>query len=173
MSAIPALTLAEVTQRAIDPALKLLPAGLDSLSARIQLLTTGLQESGFMHRRQIVNGRPMGPAKSFWQAEVGGGLVHGVRTNHTTAALAQAVYQARQVQPTDVAIWNAIENDDVLAAALARLLIFSDPYKLPAIGDAKGAQALYLRTWRPGHFRPETWAPFYMRALNFVVESAA
>lgn len=172
MSAVPPLTLAEITQRGIDPALKLLPPKMDSLTARIQLLTTGRQESGFRDRRQIVNGKPTGPAKSFWQGERTGGLVHYVRIHPATKDLAAVLYQARQVKPNDLAIWNAIESDDVLAAGLARLLIYSDPQKLPALGDWLGAWRLYLRTWRPGHPREETWRGFYTQAMEFVVASA-
>lgn len=172
MSAIPALTLAQITERAIDPALRLLPPKMDSLPARIQLLTTGLQESRFLYRRQIVNGKPTGPAKSFLQGERGGGLVHGVRTHPATKDLAAVLYEARQVKPTDLAIWNAIENDDVLAFGLGRLLLYSDPQKLPALGDWQGAWRLYLRTWRPGHPREETWRGFYAHALEFVAASA-
>lgn len=172
MSAIPPLTLTEITNRGIDPALKLLPARMDSLPARIQLLAVALQESGLRDRRQVVNGKPTGPAKSFWQGERTGGLVHYVRLNPLTKHYAATLYEARQVKPNDLAIWNAIENDDVLAAGLARLLIYSDPLKLPALGDASDAWQLYLRTWVPGKPRHETWGAHYARALDFVVASA-
>lgn len=179
MSAIPPLSLAEITARGIDPALKLLPEMMDSPAARIQLLTTGRQESRFLHRRQIIlvadkqSGemvpKPLGPAKSFWQAERGGGMVKGVRTHPATRDLARTLYAARKVRPNDTAIWNAIENDDVLAAGLARLLLWSDPHPMPAIGDWQDAWRLYLRTWRPGHPREETWHGFYQQSLEFVM----
>ena len=38
---------------------------------------------------------------------------------------------------------------DVLAAGLARLLLWTDPSRLPRLGDADGAWQLYVRTWRP------------------------
>lgn len=139
---------------AITPALAMLPAEMDSAAARIQLLTTGLQESLFLHRRQLVGKppRPIGPAKSFWQGEQGGGMVHGVRVHLDTRDLAAQIYRARGVPANDGAIWNAIEHDDVLAAGLARLLLWSDPRPLPVVGDEDGAWALYLRTWRPGAY---------------------
>lgn len=116
------------------------------------LLAIGLQESNFQHRRQLVGTppRPTGPARSFWQAEVGGGMVRGVRVHAKTSALAAQLYQHHGVAANDLAVWAAIENNDLLAAALARLLLFTDPYKLPAVGDVEGAWQLYLRTWRPG-----------------------
>jgi hypothetical protein len=181
MSAIPPLTLEQITQRGIDPALRELPCKLDSLPARVQLLAIGQQESGgFLHRRQTVwtieDGRrvlrDLGPAKSFWMGEVGGGLVHNVRSHAATKEMAALLYAARHVKPTDIDIWNAIENDDVLAAGLARLLIYTEPRKLPALGDADEAWRQYVDTWRPGKPRPETWPGYYEQALKFVVESA-
>lgn len=141
-----------IIHKAIDPALALLPAKMDSAQGRVQLLATGQQESLFLHRRQLVGTPPRaaGPAKSFWQGEQGGGMVHGVRVHATTRDLAAELYRARGVEANDAAIWNAIEFDDVLAAGLARLLLWSDPRPLPAVGDEADAWALYLRTWRPG-----------------------
>lgn len=173
MSSIPALSLQEITERGIDPALKLLPCGLDSLQARVMLLAIGLQESRFAYRRQIVGGQMIGPAKSFWQAEKGGGMVKGVRLHAATRDLATLLYSARGVRRLDSSIWNAIEHDDVLAAGLARLLLYTDPYKLPALGHEQEAWELYVRTWRPGKPRRDTWNAFYTRALDFVTGAAA
>lgn len=163
------MTLDDISERAISPALAMLPAAMDTPAARVQLLTIGLQESRFEDRRQIVGGKPAGPAKSFWQGERGGGMVHGVRLHPATFHLAATLYRARGVAPNDSAIWNAIERDDVLAAGLARLLLWSDPFRLPALGNADGAWELYLRTWRPGKPRPETWPDYYRHALEFVM----
>ncbi|HWK54917.1 MAG TPA: hypothetical protein VNR18_11140 [Hyphomicrobiales bacterium] len=148
------MDLKTVTLTAIDPALTLLQAKMDTPEARIMLLAIGLQESRFEHRRQLVGNppRPNGPAKSFWQAEEGGGMVRGVRQHAATSGAAARLYQARDVPARDVDIWNAIEHDDVLAAGLARLLLWSDPMRLPAVRDEEGAWALYLRTWRPGAY---------------------
>jgi hypothetical protein len=173
MSSVPALTLAEITRIGIDPALRLLPPKMDTPEARVMLLAIGLQESRFMYRRQIVDGRPIGPAKSFWQGEKTGGLVHYVRLNPATMDLAKVLYQARQVKPTDASIWNAIESDDVLAAGLARLLLYSDPKPLPALGNVDSAWALYLRCWRPGKPRRDTWKGFYTHAMEFLAAGEA
>lgn len=161
------MTLSEIIAAGINPAVALLPASMDTPEARIMLLAIGLQESRFEHRRQLVGNppRPVGPAKSFWQAEQGGGMVHGVRLHVATCAAAAHLYQARGVSARDSAIWDAIENDDVLAAGLARLLLWSDPGRLPAVGDEQGAWNLYLRTWRPGKPHPQTWPALYARAV--------
>ncbi|MGB6096452.1 MAG: hypothetical protein WBF95_09155 [Comamonas thiooxydans] len=148
------MTLDFIIRTAINPAMAMLPADMDTPQARVQLLAIGLQESRFVDRRQLVGSppQPTGPAKSFWQAEQGGGMVHGVRRHAATSRIAAELCKARNVSPNDRAVWNAIENDDVLAAALARLLLWTDPQRLPKLGDAEGAWQLYLRTWRPGAY---------------------
>lgn len=166
------MTLDDITKRGIDPAFLLLPSRMDTPSARVQVLAIGLQESRFRSRFQTVAGRPYikGPARSFWQGEKGGGMVHGVRTHPDSARHANMLYSSRGVPADDTAIWNAIENDDVLAAGLARLLLWTDPLRLPVLGDAAGAWDLYMRTWRPGKPHQETWDAFYMQALEFTLE---
>lgn len=157
------MTLTEVRRQAIEPAFQLLPARMESAEATLMLLAIGLQESRFEHRRQI-----KGPARSFWQAEKGGGMVHGVLRHPATRKHALAACDARGVQPVDETVYVAIEHDDVLAAALARLLLFTDPFPLPKLGDAAGAWDYYLRTWRPGKPHPQTWPGLYAQALEVV-----
>jgi len=151
----------------IDAAMALLPAALDSRAARTMLLAIGLQESGLLHRAQIVAGGGKGPARGLWQFERGGG-VRGVLTHQQTAPLALKVCQARQVGAVTSVVWAELETDDVLAAALARLLLYSDPQPLAA--DAASGWALYLRTWRPGKPKPQTWPGFYAQAQAWVEE---
>lgn len=160
------MTLQEITTTAIDPALKLLPAPMDSPEARVAMLTIGLQESRFEFRFQKLAGRSYmkGPAKGFWQMERGGGVL-GVLTSKSTKQLAEELCFASHVLANSPAVWEAIENDDVLAAGFARLLLWSDPLALPALGDAAGAWSLYVRTWRPGKPRRETWDAFHRQAL--------
>lgn len=172
------MTLDEITTSAIDPALSLLPKKMDTLEARAQILTIGLQESQFLHRRQLVavqDGeghtvlKEAGPAKSFWMGERGGGMVRGVRRHPATANLAAEIYRLRGVRRLDASIWNAIEHDDVLAAALARLLLYTDPWRIPALGDHRAGWAMYMRTWNPGKPRPETWPAYHREATAFVL----
>jgi hypothetical protein len=156
------MTLTEIRERAIAPAFQLLPAPMNSPEAELMLLAIGLQESRFEHRHQIG-----GPAHSFWQAEQGGGMVHGVLRHRKTEFLAIAVSDARGIAPiTDNEIYKAIEFDDVLAAALARLLLWTDPWPLPKVGECAKAWDLYLRTWRPGKPHRKTWDALYARAMD-------
>ena len=134
---------------ALTEALRLLPPELDSRPARVQIITTGLQESLLRYRRQIVSGRPVGPAAGLLQFEEGGG-VRGVLNHRATQLMAQSVCRQRGVEPTSKAVWQALERDDVLAMAFGRLLLYADPQPLPASEDVEGSWQCYLRTWRPG-----------------------
>jgi hypothetical protein len=163
--------LADIAASAITPALALLPGRLDSPEARCMMLAIGLQESRLIARAQIVNGGGKGPARGLWQFERGGG-VRGVLEHPATKAAAGAVCLARQVAPTPPAVWAALETDDVLAAAFARLLLLADPKPLPALGDSAGAWACYLRNWRPGKPKPDSWPAVYAQALGFMKDSA-
>lgn len=162
--------LKKIISEVVGPALQLLPVGMDSPKARVLLLAIALQESRFEHRRQLVGNppKPIGPAKSFWQAEMGGGMVRGVRTHSKTASITQKILQARGVANNDADIWDAIEHDDVLACALARLLLFTDPQPLPEIGNVNGAWDTYVRVWRPGKPHRASWDALYAQAVEAV-----
>lgn len=151
---------------AVAEALALLPTKMRRTEAVIQLYAIGLQESRFLHRRQIVGKppRPVGPAKGFWQFERGGGCI-GVINHASSRAHMQAICKERDVDFTSAALWDAIEFDDVLAAAAARLLLWTDSAPLPARGDVDGAWNCYVRTWRPGKPHRATWDAFYAQAM--------
>lgn len=156
---------------AIDTALTLLPRAMTSDEARVMLYGIGQQESRFEHRRQIVNGKPIGPAKGFWQFERGGGC-RGVVEHPASRYWMHRVCMDRGVQFNATALWNAIEHDDVLAAAAARLLLFTDPQRLPAVADTRGAWNLYIRTWRPGKPHRQTWDAFHQQSVLTIIERA-
>jgi len=67
----------------------------------------------------------------------------------------------------------AMELDGVLACAMGRLLLYTDPHPLPARGQsAPVSWAYYWRNWRPGAFKdwtpdqapPDKWAPYVATA---------
>lgn len=159
--------LMTVSGTVLDKALALLPVKMDTPAARVQMLAAGLQESGLTKRVQVLNGGGRGPAHGLWQNEQGGG-VRGVLNHEASHVLALKVCAARGVAPTSAAVWARMEFDDILAAAFARLLFFTDPKPLPTVDDAYGAWALYLRVWRPGKPKPDTWMAFHDRARVFV-----
>ncbi|MBZ0073604.1 hypothetical protein [Bordetella hinzii] len=161
------MDLRKIIDTAVSPALALLPTAMDTPAARVMLLAIGLQESRFVHRRQIG-----GPARGFWQFEKGtrasrggvwGVFLHAASKDHLTA-----LCKARSMACDPDAIYAALEYDDVLAAGVARLLLWADPKALPAIGDSEAAWSLYLRTWRPGRPHPKTWPPLYAQAMAAV-----
>lgn len=149
---------------AITPALKLLPAYLDTPKARVMMVAIGYQESKFKVRRQYGNG----PATGFWQFEQGGG-VKGVCSHSASTELARQIVHARGCEFSPRAVWAQLETDDILAAVFARLLLLTDPKALPEV-DAEGpAWAYYLRNWRPGRPRPEDWHESHHIAREAVI----
>ena len=148
---------------AINEALSLLPSKMTTRAALVQLLAIGAQESqDYTYRRQMGNG----PARGFWQFERNGG-VNGV-INHplkTIRDLAVQVCAARRVLCERQAVWEALETDDVLAAAFARLNLYGDPFALPAVGQCNAAWELYLRVWKPGKPHPDKWPARYDAAV--------
>lgn len=150
----------------IPAAFHLLPKEMGTRHAIAFLLAIALQESKCCHRRQI-----RGPARGFFQFEKGGG-VKGVLSHPSSRPHAEAVMRALAYPDTAVeTAYAAIEHNDVLAAAFARLLLWTDPAPLPAQDDPSTAWQVYLRTWRPGRPHPETWADHYRTAWTQVVEA--
>lgn len=167
------MDLQTVIHKAINPAMELLPPQMDSVKARVMLLAIGLQESRFKHRRQLGNG----PARGFWQFERGTqqsrGGVWGVFLHEASSKHLRALCAARGVEFHPSAIYAALEFDDVLAAGVARLLLWTDPKPLPDLCDPQAAWHLYARrTWRPGKPHPETWPGFHAEAVQAVSVAA-
>lgn len=144
---------------AVNESYKLLPLKMDSPFARINQAAIGQQESGYLVRRQYGNG----PARGYWQFEEGGG-VKGVMEHKSTAELARSVCHARGVPFVRRTVWEALETDDVLAAAFCRLLMWTDSGKLPT-SEADG-WAMYARTWRPGKPHPDKWPASWKFGLS-------
>lgn len=161
------MTLDEVLHKAIRPAFAILPMPMDSATARMLLLAIGLQESEFKYRRQLGGG----PARGFWECERGGG-VKGVVTNRSTAAHCRNLSLACGIRFDTDAIYTGIEFDDVLAAGVARLILYADPRPLPPMDDPALTWACYLRNWRPGKPRPEDWPENHRLALAAVRKDA-
>lgn len=168
------MMLGDVVRTAIDPAMALLPRQMDGPEARVMLLAIGLQESRFEVRRQFGDG----PARGWWQFERGTqasrGGVWGVVLHPTSRYWLASLCAARDVPFKAAEIWARLEHDDVLAAGVARLLLFTDPKRLPAADDAEGAWQLYARrTWRPGRPHRETWDTFHALARGAVMAPLA
>ena len=166
------MTIHSIALTAIDRGLALLPAVMDSVPARVMLLAIGLQESGFTTRVQVVDGGGQGPARGLWQFERGGGAA-GVLRHNASRFWMHGICTERGVAPTPAGLWGALATDDVLAAAAARLLLFTDPKRLPVIGDIESAWALYLCVWRPGKPHRSRWTSNYTTACSTVAAESA
>lgn len=157
MIALPADNSA-ILAEAINPALDLLPAKMRTDEARCLLLAVGRQESGFRAREQ-----DGGPARGLWQFERNGVL--GVMHNTASAEYLHRLIQDCDVRYGSTPIMDALETDDILAAGIARLLLWTDPWPLPRIGDEEAAWELYaVHLWRPGKPDRQRWHDSYTQA---------
>lgn len=148
-------------------AFALLPPTMDTPEARAMLLAIGLQESEFTDRYQVLDGGGRGPARGFWQFELGGAttgvLAHaGVRT-HALRAI-----EALREEPAPARVYAALEHNDVLACVFARLLLYTLPAHLPKRHATNKAWAQYIEAWRPGKPHPDKWDGNFARAWALV-----
>ncbi len=151
----------------------LLPPQMDTPAARAMLVSIGLQESGFRYRRQVAGRgtdgtRAYGPARGWWQFEMGG--TEGVLEHRASRESAAAVLTVLGYgSPNAREVHLALEHNDVLASCFARLLLWTDPRMLPQ-DASKGPDAwlAYYSTWRPGKPRPQTWAAHFAAAWTAV-----
>lgn len=146
----------------LRPALKLLPSRMTSAEAEIMVTAICLQESGLAHRVQMG-----GPAHGLAQFEKGGG-VRGVLKHRNSAGYARTLCEQFDVLATEAAVYWALTENDELAAGFARLLLWTDPMRLPAIGDEQGAWDYYVRNWRPGKPHRDRWGEHYAAAVQAV-----
>ena len=162
------MTLDDISEFAIEPALAWLPPKMTSPEARVMLLATGLQESKFVHRYQVLNDPTLkGPARGFWQFERGGGVI-GVMTHPAVRDLTREACRIHGVPFEARAIWQTLETNDILAAICARLLYWTAPGALPRVTDTVRAWNLYIDTWRPGKPHIATWAGHHRAARAFL-----
>ena len=164
------MTTADYVARYVYPvAAALLPPKMDDPRAWRMLTAIGLQESKFRARRQIVrtrDGRLVdGPARSFWQGEITGGMIL-VLSHADTREAAADVCGALGYAPTPSVVYAAIEHNDVLAACLARLLLWTDPRPLPGPSQPTDGWLQYLACWRPGAPHAETWSGHFATAWS-------
>jgi len=143
----------------IAAAMTLLPASWDTPEARRMLRAIAYQETDLKARRQHGNG----PARSYWQFELGGGcrgvLTHVAVRDEMRGALV-ALDCPGAASPED--LWRLIEHNDVLAAAAARCLLYTLPHPMATTQDDGWQQ--YIEAWRPGKPHPEKWADAWERA---------
>lgn len=143
----------------------LLPPALKSPAATAFVLAAGLQESKFYSRRQIGGG----PARGLWQFERGG--LRGVMEHAKSQPAVLSVLSALRCPSTVDGCFEALEFNDTLAFALARLLIYTIPSSLPKQDDPNEGWRQYsgVHGWFPGEPKRETWNGNYQRAWSLVL----
>jgi len=147
---------------AIDPANAFLEKqGVHSDDrARVLEMTIWGQESDWRARRQIG-----GPARGFPQFEKGGGVA---QLFAATPLQLRAVCDELFIPYNQSDVFEAMAWNDVLSAAMTRLLLWQDPAPLPAVGDVQAGWNYYQRNWRPGAPHPNVWPAKYGTAMGLV-----
>ena len=149
--------------RAIEPGLLLVPGYMVSDAARVLLMAIAGQESNWAARAQVMaTGLPA--ALGYWQFQNDG--VAGVMQAASTQAVMVSICATLDVPTTSV--WTAVQYNDALACAVARLCLWADPAPLPAWGDAVGAYNYYVANWKPGRPDQTRWAGAYATAVATV-----
>lgn len=158
------MTPSRLLTTAILPAVTELAASgvRDSPAAHRFMLAIALQESGLKHRRQVTaSGDEDGPAAGWFQFERTGGC-RGVLRHRATSPPMRLICDAFNVAQNETALWEAIRYQDIVAAAAARLLIYSLPDALPTTAAEGWDQ--YIDAWRPGKPHKSTWAGHWATA---------
>lgn len=150
----------------LKKAFSLLPPKMNSHDAAQNVLAICYQESKLYQRRQVGGG----PARGLAQFEKGNktskGGVWGVMNHDIVGPIAKDVCEKLGVKPDVDTVYNELEHNDVLALALARLLLWTSPAKLPTTQQA--GWDVYLNTWRPGKPRPAEWPQSWAAARGLV-----
>lgn len=133
-----------------------------SHQAQVMLLAIALQESNGEHRWQV-----RGPARGWWQFEKMGGLA-GVMRHRSTGEMAETLMGELDLTPSVDAAWEALPHSELLQAAMARLLLWTDtrPLPLPMQENEDIAWDIYRDNWRPGKPHRERWAAAWKRARD-------
>lgn len=133
----------------------------------VLLVAIAIQESKLKYRKQM----PTGPARSFWQIE------------HPAAL--DCIRRCRPVEefwmdklgfsPADFASSRssgavAMQYSDLGACAVAAGILQLQPGRLPRVSNmhVDVAWFYYLKSWRPGKPRPDSWAKAYSEAMRVI-----
>jgi hypothetical protein len=157
-----ALFLEHVIRPGLDVLSDAASVPMRSPAVETLMLAIAIQESALRHREQIG-----GPARGWWQFERNGGLA-GVLQHARTKLFAERLCAEIGLKPDLHLLWDALPHSELLQAGLARLLLWSDPRPLPALGDREGAWQYYLRNWRPGKPAHGRWDAAYDGAAELV-----
>jgi hypothetical protein len=154
------VTPAEVLATVVRPALAWMGSPYASPEAEVMLLAVQRQEDPGCTRCQAG-----GPARGLWQFELTG--VQAVRYHERTAIEANRIAVALDLpSASSRTVYSYLAENDRLACAFARLLLWALPDPLPRRGESGVAWAQYVKAWRPGKPRPLDWIENYAAALD-------
>lgn len=118
------------------------------------MLAIAYQESRARARWQI----PNGPAAGLWQFEGGSKAAIGQLMQHSATQYRLSETCRRFHFPFDrAALHQLLRTNDMLAAVLARLLLYSDPRPLPKLHQIEYGWDYYTQNWRPGKPHLASW----------------
>lgn len=153
---------------AITPACRLLAgtypsARIEHTLAKVQLLAIALLESDGLRARHQYN---KGPGRGLWQFEDGPRkaldlLMHHPQTEEALRKLCE--HFIIRWQRSELML--ALTYNDIFAAGVARLLLWTIPRPLPPLGNTREAWEQYLEAWRPGKPQATKWPQCYHTAL--------
>lgn len=150
----------------IPAAYAVLPPMMNSPKATAMLLSIGGIESGFRERRQLGGG----PARGFFSFERSGGI-KGVVTHPDTRDYLRSALVALRYEKAigqTVLLYQAVEQNDVLATVFARLLLWTVDAPLPGREDYDESWRQYYSSWRPGKPHRSAWNAHYALAHSIV-----
>lgn len=167
MLTLPA-TYADVLAEVIVPGFTALPSEQDDPRARLMVLATGGQETGYQTRQQY--GNPAGGANGLFQMQYN--CVLDVMHNRASGNFVWNLCGVLGVTYGSHAIFDALLTDDELAACMTRLAYWCDPRPLPEVGDMMGAWDTYERVQRPSKPSYTRWKQVYPQALTALQAAA-
>lgn len=148
-----------------------------SKAADVLVMTIAGQESGgWMYRRQIGIGQyypqKVG-ARGYWQFEsTWGGPVALNDVVQKAGVQLAVVCKALDIPTDEHALYEAVAWNDMLACAMARLLLWIHPAPLPAVGAKEAAWQYYVAQWKPGMPHRHTWDGYYDQAVAAVTATS-
>lgn len=160
------LLIHSIVTAAIEPALAQLPFKMGTGVAKVIMVAYGLQESGLLQRVQLGGG----PGRGLWQFEPGhpakGGGVWGVVNHGASKEHLMTLCRAHGLPFDAQTIYRQLQHNDILAAGVARLLMWTDRKALPTTQEQAWDMYAY-RTWCPGRPRPQDWPACWAAAVSY------
>lgn len=151
---------------ALNKTAKFAPKMPDSPSLRVLMMAISGQEANWDERVQIGSGE----ARGLFQMELTD--ISDIMENSATKAFLETGLDAFGIKTkTAEHLFEIITapEGDTLAAFLARLNLWADPWPIPPYDDQDAQYEAYLRCWKPGTPRPNRWPGIYGQALATVM----